>query len=223
MYRSIFLCLLFTAFSIRAQSLPDRTQPAPSDPIVAPLPESAQWTITLGTSSDEVSPESAALRIACIKTGEIKKEIITQDGKTLEENWYVGNDRLMPDTFNPETILFLEGGGIKNPDSGQDSLRVAGFAGVDWLSTSNYQGVVTMARRECFYFKDGEREAWIDTQTRFPIAFRTNEEFYRYTYTDPPTKKLTLPPNYGKALVAYRKLADRRRRLEKDAADNKTR
>ena len=60
-----------------------------------------------------------------------------------------------------------------------------------------------------------EAEAWIDVETKLPVALRTGGLLHTYTFESPPTSMLTLPPAVMAALNLQSARAQRLKQLEK--------
>lgn len=60
-----------------------------------------------------------------------------------------------------------------------------------------------------------EAEAWIDVETKLPVAIRTGGLIYTYTFLSPPTSLLSLPPAMMTALSQQSARAQRLKQLEK--------
>ena len=60
-----------------------------------------------------------------------------------------------------------------------------------------------------------EAEAWIDVETKLPVAIRTGGLLYTYTFLSPPTSLLTLPPAMVAVLDLQNARSQRLKQLEK--------
>lgn len=60
-----------------------------------------------------------------------------------------------------------------------------------------------------------EAEAWIDVETKLPVAILHGGQLHTYTFLAPPAAKLSLPESMKQAIARAKSRADRLRKLEK--------
>lgn len=199
--------------------------PPPSPPFVAAVPENADWIVTLqypGAPQASASPGSSVssprrtTAVHSTKTGNLKHDRITATDGSSEDHWYSGSLYLWPSSSGQVIVFDTR----DNPrDAGDTSPSVAsGFPGVGWVQLSCYDKVEPIKERPCYHYimKGGAVEAWIDVETRFPLAYKCGDVIYQFKFNAPPTAPLTLPPAYQKALDYCQKELDHRAQLAKD-------
>jgi hypothetical protein len=235
--------LMVGAIQIHQVAAEDQV-PAPQPPFVAPVPDKAQWTISLdpkktGASSSGSSQETKGssrglTEIISTKSGPLKQDIqVFADGKKIEF-WYVGNVVLIPASNNRD-ILSLDDQALiptaeHNPGMNAADLEIGnliqsrGFPGLGWLKLKYYTGVVTVAKTQCYHFalpdpatSNPAAEAWIEVKTKLPVAYMARGTVYTFHFGDPPTAPLSLPPAYASTLDRAQRMADHIRQLNEAA------
>lgn len=170
------------------------------------------------------------------KTSDIRLIKATRsDGKT-RETWILGN-KLFDKTFDGKQVSCLD----YHP-SFPFFLQTTNtqFYGTEWISLENYKGVVSYEGKKCYhyeklvrlpsdglnlasgsessgntFFPESRLEAWIDIQSKLPVAVTLSEGVYIYQFAAPPQVPLSPPKEYSDYFVRMKAAADRR---QKDAA-----
>jgi len=206
----------------------DLTQiPPPTPPLVAPVPERADWTVTLQyppaparvappTPGTSVQPAQRTAEVHSTKSGNLKRDRITATDGTFEDHWYAGSLYLWP---YPGGKVYISDMNDAPSDPGNPEPSVAsGFPGVAWLRLECYDKVESFEQRPCYHYvmQGVAMEAWIDVQTRFPLAYKCGDVVYQFKFNPPPAGPLALPPAYQEALDSAQKAIDHRDQLAKD-------
>jgi hypothetical protein len=243
MRRTIFILpFLLTTFS--AGSLPAQTKttyPPPTPPLVAPVPENAQWTLTISSgkevptaASGEPQPQSPAKDLSEIrvtKTSNLKQDIISSANGNIEV-WYADGMLLIADSNRQIRLVDYKAVGAQLGNPLGDPLRSSGYTGVSWLDLKYYDQVVSYHGKTCYHYsiksQQGtpqassptvEGEAWIEVVTRLPVAYTNGDgKLYTYQFSPAPTSPLVLPPPFQAALDDHRKGQDKMERLREAAA-----
>jgi len=210
------------ASTIWAQDLKDI--PPPTPPLVAPVPENADWVVTLlrpkAAPKTDGSPAATApadrriIEVRSTKTGRYKRDrISTADGVT-EERWFVDMLLLWPTATGEVAVTDLSGIPFTAEDSNPSVPQ--GFPGVAWLRPEYFDKVVLFEKRPSYHYVHGDTEAWIDVETRLPLAYKISNAAFQFKFNPPPAGPLTLPAAYQKSLAICEKAAAYRKKLLKD-------
>ena len=82
-----------------------------------------------------------------------------------------------------------------------------GFYGVDWIKPDYYAGILKYQETKCFHYVGTNAaqssEAWIDTETQFPVALKKNGQLFEFERRVGP-QTLTLHPAYQSAWDRFR-------------------
>ncbi len=224
-----------------AAQTPDEIPP-PKAPFVVPVPDMAQWTISVSYSasagpagadssgkSEPKMPGNTVKQIATTKTGSTKHDVILHSDGTAEDVWYVGRNLL---TSAGNGTVGVSDGSELNADFTMAPIlrergnltRSFGFPGLDWLKLKYYVGVAKDEGGAASYHyilknSDGiAAEAWIDVKTNYPIKYTGDGATYMFTFGSPPTDALVLPPAYAKAYAQLQAQQNYMNALERDAA-----
>jgi hypothetical protein len=205
--------LVLAARAAVAQQTP---APLPPGPLIQKrAPNMAFWSVTIkygslsgvvfktsSTPAKDKTDKAQDIKINIVKTNEITlvqrvdqadqawntwclpslQILVWSDGKTCSETGAPNQD-----LFNP----------FYNDFSKTD------FQGFDWISRENYAGSETLMGFNCIVFKDASRVAYVETQSRLPVARVDAGQVFIYEWKAPPQAALTLPPNV-QALVTQR-------------------
>ena len=233
-YPSRWFCLLLcaaglTSSSASAQSAnpaPDASPHVPSPPWVATPPDSAQWRITVKPAKDDASPtpkpdpkNSRQLKqVLCEKQGSVKRDIrIYSDGST-EEYWYTDGLELRPAMPGSTHIMISSASSGPNTDFEKmvDPVSSPGFAGVGWIKAADYRDTIQYMGVKCDHFaRDKEGwEAWIDADTKLPVAFKAEDALYVYSFEQPTA--FAMPSAYQHVYDNYHKQILHTQQLMKD-------
>jgi hypothetical protein len=196
--------------------------PRPTPPFVAPVPANAQWTLAL-TYGDGDSKTGATAKIprrlqeiTAVKTGKTKHDTFVYSDQSQEEYWYVDPYILEPESFDKNAIDLLQfsDGGFGARGSAQYG---TGFTGINWINAPDFDKTVSYEGQMCYHFvhtSESGLEAWIRVKDKMPVAYRMDGILYVYTFGNPPSSPLVLPPAYATVLRNYLELQQRRSQLE---------
>jgi len=217
-FRLIGILTLAAVSGVWAQDAAQAPQPTP--PFVAKVPDQADWKITvkyLPDASDAAAPRNAyrVVEVHTTKIDGIKRDQIHYANETTSEQWSVGNMILwqMPSGAIGMTDSTLQ----PDPDTKGDvgfPVAADSFPGVSWVRSEFFEHLVVFEQRKCFHYVNGPTEAWIDPATRYPMAYKSGNGFYRYQYSAVPNETLTLPPAYQSVYDGFKKDQEHRRRVE---------
>ena len=194
------------------------SEATPQAPFIAPPPEFGSWTVqVLGAAQKE-----QAQKIHCVKTGEIKRDTFIEADGTRRELWYVGKFALTKYEHSQKVALEDAAGLARERGSKTGSLVYgAGFPGFTWLDLRHYKGVTSVGGRRCHHFQlppeTGQSgvEAWVDADTKYPVAIKAEGLVYAYEFHAPPSGMLQLPPEYAEALRRHEAHLKQLNHLEK--------
>ncbi len=226
----LVFCLIVTAPLLRAQSSGAQENiPPPQPPLVAPVPDRAQWTVTLTYEGDDAAqtaknptakPKHRLHQIVSTKTQDLKRAVEIYEDGTRDEYWFVGGLILLPEVNGVAVADFDR---VNRPIYGEagNPTESPGFAGVGWLQLKYYDKVAAMQNVPCYHYslKGADIsgiEAWINARTGFPVTYRVGGITYDYALGSAPESDLVLPPQDAQALKSYRQIENRRKQLEKD-------
>jgi hypothetical protein len=236
-----YLCVLqAVTVGLRAQTPADI--PPPHAPLVAPVPDHAQWTITLdygeankaGTNSPsaaakEKNPETeeSLQQIQSVKAGNLKQDLlVSKNGKTTQV-WYADQVILSPGPAGD--ILVGNARGLEVDANVTGIFREVGkltesfgFPGVDWLNLKYYDKVVLLGLTPCYHYilQGGgviAAEAWINAKTNLPVEYGSEGITYTYAF-GPAPENVVMPPAYAAAYAKYHQMQTYSDQLMKDAA-----
>ncbi|XHR28105.1 MAG: hypothetical protein ACFUZC_19515 [Chthoniobacteraceae bacterium] len=227
-FNMVIAALLCGVANLSAQSW----YPPPKAPFVRPVPDSADWTVTVRKpkppeSSQEASakaPSGEISQVHTVKTGDTARITVSYFEHPSDEYWISRQAVMMPNTHNTRIILMRlvdakSGFAQYTQESSSADLSPRyfdGFTGVGWIKESYYDKVVSYDRRVCYhYVLGGKQEAWIEADTGFPVAYRDllTGTIFLYTFASPPSAPLILPASYQEVLERYLKTEERRRQL----------
>ena len=189
--------------------------PPPTAPFVAAVPDSADWTLTVKLPTQPASAEPAPVRsgwriveVHSTRKGKLKRDIITYANGTKAERWFADN-LLFWKSAEGSVIANNLSGNSADPDLAANTPSIpSGFFGADWLKQSFYDQVVPVEKRPCYHFASPNKEAWIDVESKLPVACKLGDVVYRYTFNAPP-EALAFPPDFQKAWNDYQAMANR--------------
>ena len=217
-------CAVVRADAI-AYSAKDASGPTP--PFVAPVPASADWTITAkypppppdAPPKGDKAPDPRIAEVHTTKTGEIRHDhVVLVDGNESDQ-WYVSGFLLtMPPGSTEVAVYDLSNDPPPDPRDGNPTLA-KGFPGVGWVKFDAYDQTVPYEKHTCYHYLAGEigsGEAWIDTETKLPVAYKAGDAVYKYRFNEPPTGPLVLPAVYREAMERAQKMIEHRRQLQRD-------
>lgn len=194
--------------------------PLPAGPIIRPLPELAEWTVSFepprsttattsarqtGDSPDaETTHPKSPRRIVVTKSGKTYREVETgSDGKRWER-WKVRGSEVS-----------LAG---KGRAAVVDSAGSGDFGELGWISPENYTEVANVARTPCFIFQSKipmedvvepvEVTAAVSVATQLPVYFVLGGAPRTYTFGPQPGAPLNVPQEVESVLADRHKLIE---------------
>jgi hypothetical protein len=244
----LILLLLLTTLSVTPLLAQIKAAyPPPTPPLVAPVPDNAQWTLAIGSGKETPAPTAApgdsqvqapakdVHEVHVTKTGKLKRDIISSGGGTVEV-WYADGMFLAGDSNRRIMVVDYKSIDAQLGSALGDPLRSTGYTGLNWLDLKYYDQVVSYHGRTCYHyaiktqvrtpFGDAPQtpvtvgaEAWIEVGTGLPVAYTAPDgQVYTYHFLAPPTSPLVLPPAFQAALADYEKWQDKMKRLQEAAA-----
>lgn len=204
---------------VQAQDVKD--VPPPKAPFVAPVPENADWVVTAknppvtGTAPDGTPlPNKSITSVQSTKVGRFKRDRITTGDGAIEERWFVDMLLLCPTPKGDVAAVDLSSIPPQVEDSNPSIPH--GFPGVGWLKPEYYEGVVLLSKRPYYHYVHGSTEAWVDVETKLPLAYKFGNFEFQFKFNAPPTGPLTMPDDYQKALKICDEALAYRKKLMKD-------
>lgn len=210
-------CLAFAA-RLLAQQPANTKPPLPPGPLIEKrAPEFAQWIIRSAGSADRgkassPSPKSEEKHAAwgdivvMTKTGQVMLRQTTDDSKQVWNTWVIGEQGLQT-TISPDGKKWIVQ--ARNPDPNTptpnyEDYSKTDFPSFEWITESNYAGVQEVAGRRCLLFTDKVKllsddleatpiSAYIDLETRLPVAINQGGNARTYDFRSPPSAPLQLP------------------------------
>ena len=230
------LCSLFilaiTAAGIsssRAQNLADI--PPPKPPLVAKVPDSANWTITpkstAATSAPKPTPQGASrfaggriVEVRSTKSGKLRRDVIVYSDGITTTHWLVDQLLLWTTPQGQVSASDLSAAEPMDPENPEPA-AAGGFPGTRWLQISYYDKVIAVEKHPCYHYVHGDSEAWIDAETNLPVAYKSKNIVYSYKFGDPPAEPLILPPEFQKIYDKVQQLSIRKKLLEGGAVTHR--
>ena len=204
----LFLAMCLMPLTVGAQ------QPAVPPPVgLLPMrmPEMASWTITFVYVDEAVARTAQPGRgdrvktITISKTGETYLEQTTRRSGGVEEKW-VYNGVQFKGYRNNTSILLISppsGDGAVNPEWSDYSK--GDFPELAWLVADNYAGVEKYDKKTVWLFNKDNQRAWLNPETKLPIATTNGQITMTYTYNAAPEDPLIPPQKYLDILAKYRR------------------
>ena len=163
----------------------------------------------------------------------IRVHTVDVAGRT-EERWFVGSVQYIKPAGSG-AWYWCAGG---NPGSNlyySPPLPASGFADMDWINEKAYVGTARVGNTDCMVFVPGgldpasagnparqaaqlaaePKVAYVNAETRLPVALRILGEIRQFTFNNPPTALLCLPPDLA---AQIKRGEEARQRLEQPAA-----
>ncbi len=215
------LPLIFSAANAQDQTNPPGG--LPSGPLPAPAPDFSQWVITQSNPDDKktgTGSSSTSATIITTKTGDIiHVEIVNASGAKIDE-WHAGNTLYSKDSG---ATLWDETSSSRSTSF--EALPASGFHNLEWLSRNTYVGTIPFSGHSCLVFVLGKKDkidlsnpddldslntyAFLDANSRLPLKVRFNRLTSFYQFKNPPTEKLTLPPDLADQLNKNKEAIER--------------
>ncbi|MEM6822249.1 MAG: hypothetical protein AAF558_09935 [Verrucomicrobiota bacterium] len=225
-----FSVLLFFCLFVAPSYSQDDTIPPPIAPFLNEPSDYSQWKIEVETlkkfKSDQAALESGKqvimrptlqlTEIRSYKFDNLKQDILIYADGSRQEYWHTDEFTL---SQRPNRKISIH----KKPSDElpiYGNLTVSpGYPGFDWLKLGYYRGVETLDDVTCYYFRlevnesveSAETqtttlsiaEAWVDTQTRRPVAYQANNIRYRYYFTPGSKRHPVMPKSFADAFKRF--------------------
>lgn len=207
--RSLVVSLFVLA--TRAAAMAAGDVPPPSPPYVLAIPAQSQWVMRItppagqapaaeASGKGKLAPEPQV--VAITKLGDTLRAIIVYTDKSRREFWQVPGSTILQDGGTTR-VLYNTGGYPPYPYApGHD------FFGCEWIKPENFRDVVKRDGVSCYHYEVEaaappvptdvlrahpelaklklHREAWINAETRLPVAVTGETGTIEYTFSDPP-------------------------------------
>jgi len=140
-------------------------------------------------------------RIVITKSGDIRHEERLMERDYKEESWRTGDVEVEQKANSKKLSVKM-----------MSSFAARDFPELGWISLKNFVGIQSLNGRKCFAFEQeryddehqpiGKAGAYVDVDTRYPVAFRYLTQVYQYTILPPPATALTVPDEFAAAAKA---------------------
>ena len=227
-----FLLVFSIALTVRLAVAAD--VPPPSPPYVLAIPAQTQWVMHITPPAGQVAPDASGKSklapepqvVAITKLGDTLRAIIVYTDKSRREFWQVPGSTILQDGGTPR-VIYNTGGYPPYPYApGHD------FFGCEWIKPENFHDVVKRGGVTCYHYQAEaamqvppdvlrahpelaklklHREAWINAETRLPVAVSGETGTIEYTFSDPPPD-LKMSAEFQSALDANNVALERLRR-----------
>jgi len=206
----------------------DITQKKEAAPVPTPIPVE-------GGKSLAPPPPAKILKTSVVtKTGQIIRDVRTFTDGSKTQNWWIdgrifrqnpetgvvnitvpGIDRSAPQ-FNVSDFEFLSWIDLPNFSNSEKRRGVDCFV-YEWKgrmpAAADFEKITDYRAKIEFYHKflgkpTTPTRAWIDKNTRLPVAAEDENATYTYRYLDAPTEVLSLPPDFQKLWDRYKETLD---------------
>ncbi len=185
----------------------------PEAPALAKMPEMVHFRVNYEIPKTPVDPNSGVgtvtepvpVRVDVVRTGNLRREDYEmKDGSRLQV-WYLGEFLF---TENPGDSRMGASREMYVPGSGFIPIRPDLFPGCEWITPKHYAGEQKYeSKANALYFKkSGEpvvmavedapvemsetSEAWLDPETRFPLAVRIGDLLRTFEFLPAPSSML---------------------------------
>jgi hypothetical protein len=151
-------------------------------------------------------------RIDVTRTETLRHEVITWNNNTQTENWFDGKIGFLESPSNKDIAVI----DLKRDPSGITFMaRRDASDYFAWLSATNYEGTESYKGKLCYKFltklaASGEgskpiwdKIAWIEVETKLPVALQMLQTLYTYDFHAAPTTSLILPPKFQEVFDRY--------------------
>ena len=192
----------------------------PEEPFEGPAIEKcpADFAYRIDLASEKPAPPTDGsagdvLSWNVIRTAGVTEiEMVTTTGKKADLWFWKGAQALRA----PGETKYIRHAGMR-PEFFVDLGR-NGFPDTDWISRKTFVQKTTHQGRKVLYFhttvkierEEFDMHAWVDFETRYPIAVRKNDKVFSFQMLPPPTAALTPPAG---AFEAVKREQDRIKRL----------
>lgn len=209
---SLWLCGLLFVCGVAA-NFSGAAEPLPPGPLVAAIENTAAWEIAFQYRDDEAKEGQPAgksslhqrdpKKIELIRTRPLWHAIVVEGSGSTREFW--SNGMLiyapLPDGAQP-MILSINRDNL-DPRVQARVLAALGagkFPDFEWLTPESYQGMEKKAGRTCLIFRNDDKEAWIDAESRAPVLWRQAAEVRTFIQKPAPAAMLSLPAGLSSIL-----------------------
>jgi hypothetical protein len=178
----------------------------PDEPLVAKAPNPGNWTIDV-KQKRPLPPPSGDPKLARLeklrpgKSARMVLQTVEQAGKDWhwETTWEDGKKDIywlyhgvivlyQPRYFNSDKLMMDKVGSPSAPEKPNKT----DFPDVAWVDSKYFTGNVTYAGRKCHCYargtEGGKVVAWIDAQTRLPVAVETDATLKTYSFNQAKDK-----------------------------------
>ena len=191
-------------------------QLVPRGPLIARVPQFADWTVTYkypgddskdrpsqqAPKSDTSLPGAKLRQERAIKTRNILHLAWTDEDGAKEECWLIdgiqwatpkGSQLRIP-AVNAESPFYRE------------NLPLRVFPGFEWIDASRYIGIQPFMGTECLVFRNSEQPqnqqtAYIDAETRLPVCLQSRDSVCLYAFRTPPAEMLQVPGDIARVIA----------------------
>ena len=184
--------------------------PLPAGSLPARLPENASWTLTF-TYEDEAAVRAAQFErgdrvktLTVSKTGDTYLEQTVRRSGSVEEKW-IYNGVQFKGYRNNIGILLISPPSEDGFSPEWSDYSKGDFPELTWLSARNYTGEEKRDKKNTLFFVEDNRRAWLDPETKLPIAAAQGQITMTYVYNDPPEGALAPPQHFLDILAKYRR------------------
>lgn len=188
------------------------TIPRPTAPFVAAVPARCAWTVTVQNKTLPAPPPGAAPRpdnrvseVRSTQVDGVRRDVVVFGDTGTNEYWFLPGVRFW--TTLQHEVAATQTAAPDPLDSFPSASK--GFPGVQWASLASYDQPVRFEKVVCYHYTAaGDHEAWIDVETRMPVAYKGPDATYRFTFGAAPDA-LTPPAPYQEAMEKYRQIMSR--------------
>lgn len=223
-------CLWVMTLTLCAQD--SEKQPLPPGPLIQKrAPDYSQWTIKVAPRPDKPKAEPVKNDAAPGKEekpywGEMVSITKTENimlRRTMDAQGQTWNTWCIEDfqtTISPdEKSLMMQSRSLDPnvPASNYEDYSQTDFPGFEWVSAKSYAGIKLINGKKCILFqgkgrsdvegKDGgDLMAYINLETRYPVALIIGNDCRTYEFQAPPQTKLQIPQILKQLLSNRRKI-----------------
>ncbi len=216
----------------------------PTGPLLRTAPDFSQWQVVFTYPDEKITEKATPppriiqtirlLRprsVVTTKTGRIIHEAVVDVADRTSDNWFEGAVQYM--RINSDPTWYEVDPGIPGTTN-YHPLPPSGFRDMELVQAANFAGVMPFGKGKCLVFTPGGAAAldlsnpdevekritlvssiaYIDAESRLPIAVRTRSSLRTFHFNVPPTEVQSLPPDLA---AQVRKGKEGRALLERPA------
>ncbi len=183
--------------------------------------KAAQPTVVAPTSP---SPRAVKEMTVSKADGTRREVSLWMDGQR-SERWFYKDLVLFQQPGRPD-VYIINSFQLQNMSfKGGLDISQSDFPKLAWVSKEAFKGVESSNKKSCYYFekkiakpgfvpklgaKPGDAvetvtlQAWIDAETKLPVSSDDGVSITTYTFREIPQIPLELPPQFAKAIEAYK-------------------